>query len=73
MHDGISLERLGVPTAVIVTTVFEHEAHVQRIALGMAAIEPAVIAHPLSTLSDSQIGERAEMAAGQVRKILLGS
>lgn len=72
MHDGISLERLGVPTAVIVTTAFVHETHIQRIALGMTDFEPAVIAHPLSTLSDAQIGERSEEAARQVRKILVG-
>ncbi len=34
MHDGFSLESLGVPTAVIVTTAFLHEARVQRAALG---------------------------------------
>ncbi len=72
MHDGISLEQLGVPTAVIVTEVFLHEAHVQRAALGMEGIEPAVIPHPLSTLSDDEIAARAAAAAPQVKKILLG-
>ncbi len=72
MHDGISLEQLGVPTAVIVTEVFLHEAHVQRAALGMEGVEPAVIPHPLSTLSDDEIAGRAAAAADQVKKILLG-
>jgi hypothetical protein len=72
MHDGISLEQLGVPTAVIVTEVFLHEAHVQRAALGMEGVEPAVIPHPLSTLSDEEIAARAAAAAPQVKKILLG-
>ncbi len=72
MHDGISLEQLGVPTAVIVTEVFLHEAHVQRAALGMEGVEPAVIPHPLSTLSDDEIAGRADAAAPQVKKILLG-
>ncbi len=72
MHDGISLERLGVPTAVIVTETFLHEAHVQRAALGMEGVEPAVIPHPLSTLSDDEIAGRAAAAAPQVKKILLG-
>jgi hypothetical protein len=48
MHDGLSLESLGVPTAVIVTTEFLHEARVQREALGMAGIVTVVIQHPLS-------------------------
>ena len=72
MHDGISLEQLGVPTAVIVTETFLHEAHVQCAALGMEGVEPAVIPHPLSTLSDDEIQARAAAAAPQVKKILLG-
>lgn len=72
MHDGVSLEQLGVPTAVIVTEIFLHEAHVQRAALGMENVEPAVIPHPLSTLPDDEIAARAAAAAPQVKKILLG-
>ena len=33
------------------TTVFEHEAAVQRAALGMDALRPVVVTHPLSTLT----------------------
>jgi hypothetical protein len=66
MHDAIRLEAAGVPTAVIVTTVFEHEAHVQREALGMREIEPVIVAHPLSTLSSEQLDQRANEAADQV-------
>ncbi|MBI3025119.1 MAG: hypothetical protein HYY66_05485, partial [Candidatus Tectomicrobia bacterium] len=54
------------------TEAFLHEAQVQRAALGMEGAEPAVIAHPLSTLSDAQIGERARQAAPQVKRALLG-
>jgi hypothetical protein len=71
MHDGISLERLGVPAAVIVTETFLREAQVQRAVLGMEGIDPAVIDHPLSTISDDEISARAESAAAQVKKILL--
>jgi hypothetical protein len=65
MHDGISLESLGVPTAVIVTTTFLHEARVQREALGMAGIVPVVIDHPLSSISEEEIRARAAQALGQ--------
>ncbi|MBV8602384.1 MAG: hypothetical protein JO359_12545 [Candidatus Eremiobacteraeota bacterium] len=68
MHDAIRLENAGIPTAVIVTTVFEHEARVQREALGMTALEPVVVAHPLSTLSEAELDERARAAlAGVLR------
>lgn len=73
MHDAATLEGLGVPTAPIVTTEFVEEAHLQRDALGLRELEPAVIDHPLSTLSEEQIHQRAEAAAGQCRSILLGT
>ena len=61
-----------MPTAVIVTEVFAREAHMQRDALGMTGLEPVVITHPLSTLTDAQIAERAKEAAEQAKQVLLG-
>ncbi len=55
---------------MIVTAGFLHEAHVQRAALGMEALEPVVITHPLSTLSAAEIEHRAQQAVPQIRKIL---
>jgi len=72
MHDGISLESLGVPTAVIVTATFLHEARVQREALGMAGIVPVVIDHPLSSISAEEIRARATQALGQAIGIWQG-
>ncbi len=65
MHDGISLEKLGRPTVVVVTEVFLHEAHVQRAALGMEGLQPLVIKHPLSTLTDEEIGQRVDTVVEQ--------
>ena len=73
MHDGISLESLGVPTAVIVTSEFLHEARVQREALGMTGLVPVVIQHPLSSLSDEEIRGRAAQALEQVVGVLRGT
>ncbi len=73
MHDGFSLESLGVPTAVIVTTTFVHEAKVQRAALGMDALAPVVIDHPLSSLSEDEIRGRAAQALAQVVKVWQGT
>jgi hypothetical protein len=69
MHDAIRLESAGIPAAVIVTTVFLHEAKVQREALGMSALEPVIVKHPLSTLSSEQLDERANEALEQVIRI----
>jgi len=73
MHDGISLESLGVPTAVIVTSTFLHEAKVQREALGMKGIVPVVIDHPLSSISEEEIRARAAQALAQALGVWLGT
>jgi hypothetical protein len=72
MHDAVSLEARDRPTAIVVTTEFLHEAQVQRTALGMEALRPVVIQHPLSTLSDEEISLRGADAAAQAIEIWLG-
>jgi hypothetical protein len=72
MHDGVRLEALNRPTAVVVTSEFLHEAEVQRAALGMDALVPAVIQHPLSTLTEAEIEARAADAAAKAVRIWLG-
>ncbi|HZK92413.1 MAG TPA: hypothetical protein VFC56_19915 [Stellaceae bacterium] len=56
---------------MVVTTEFLHEANMQRDALGMPDLAPVVIDHPLSTLSDAEIGARAEQTAAQAVKVWL--
>jgi len=73
MHDGMSLESLGVPAAVIVTTEFLREARVQREALGMKDLVPVVIDHPLSSISDEEIRNRAAQALGQIIGVWQGT
>lgn len=73
MHDGMSLESLGVPAAVIVTTEFLREARVQREALGMKDLVPVVIDHPLSSISDEDIRNRATQALGQIIGVWQGT
>lgn len=70
MHDAVGLEERGVPTAVIVTDAFLHEADVQRTALGAERLEPVVITHPLSTLTDEEIAARAAEAVARVERTL---
>ncbi len=59
-----------MPTAVIVTDAFLHEADVQRTALGAELLEPVVITHPLSTLTDDEIAARAAEAVARVKRTL---
>ena len=72
MHDSVMLESGGRPTAVIVTGDFVLEAETQRDALGMAGLHAVVIAHPLSSLTDQEIGQRIEQALSQIERVWLG-
>ena len=72
MHDGVTLEARSRPTAVVVTTEFLHEAEAQRAVLGMEALVPVVIRHPLSTLTEAEIDARAADVAAQAVRIWLG-
>jgi len=73
MHDSVELEGKGLPTAVIVTSEFLLEARTQRDALGMTALDPVVIAHPLSSLTDEEIVKRAESALPLVERAWLSA
>ncbi len=55
---------------MVVTDAFVDEARVQRTALGIPTLEPVVITHPLSTLSDDEIAVRATEAVDQVERLL---
>ena len=45
----------------------------QRVALGMPGLEPVVIDHPLSTLTQEQIQARAAQAAPQILRVWTGA
>ncbi|HEY4796420.1 MAG TPA: UGSC family (seleno)protein [Mycobacterium sp.] len=69
VNDAVRLEEAGLPTVVIVTTEFEHEARLQRESRGMADLEPAVVTHPISSLTLEQLDGRAAEVAPQARRI----
>ena len=73
MHDTVMLEAKGRPTAVIVTSEFVLEAETQRDALGMRGLGPVVVKHPLSSLTDEEIGRRIEQALPQIERAWLGN
>lgn len=71
MHDSVMLEAKGRPTAMVATSEFMLEARTQRDALGMTALEPVVITHPLSSLTEAEIGRRIEEALPQIERVWL--
>jgi hypothetical protein len=73
VHDGIEMEKLGIPTASIITHVFLNTAKAMTRMMGVPEFDFAVAQHPLSSLTDQECKERAVKIAPDVERILLGS
>jgi len=73
VHDGITFERLGIPSAVIITEPFIPAAEAISDLDGLPGYESIAIPHPVTSLTTQQLAERARDAAGLVEAILLGA
>ncbi len=71
MHDGIEMERLGIPTASIITHVFLNTAKAMTRMMGVPGFEFVVAQHPLSSLTGEECKARAAQLAAEVERILL--
>lgn len=72
MHDGIELERRGVPTAVICTEEFVSSAKAQAAISGNPDYPFVVVSHPIGSLTPAELRRRAATAIPQVIAILTG-
>ena len=72
MHDGIELERRGVPTAVICTEEFVSSAKAQAAISGNRDYPFVVVSHPIGNLTRAELRGRAAIAIPQVIAILTG-
>ncbi len=72
MHDGLTLEKKGTPTAVICTEPFTGTAKMMSKLLGIPEYPFVVVDHPLGSLTQEEIKDRAKIALPQILKILLG-
>ena len=71
MHDGIELEKRGVPAAVICTEPFITSARAMSKLGGIPEYPFVVLPHPLGSLTPDELRERAIQAAPEVLRILL--
>ena len=72
MHDAITLEKKGVPAAVICTEPFVSSANAMAKLGGIPDYPYVVLPHPLGSLSEEALRQRAIQAAPDVLQILLG-
>ena len=71
MHDGITLEKAGLPTAVICTEPFIPSARAMAKIQGIPDYPYIILPHPLGSLSAGELRTHAMRAAPEVR-VLLG-
>ena len=72
IRDAIALELRGLPAVAIITTEFLRETELTRHAIGMEGLIPAVIDHPVSSITQAEVEARAAQVALQAPKVWLG-
>jgi len=71
LHDGIEMEKRGVPAAVICTDQFIASAKAQAAICGNPDYPFVVVSHPIGSLTDAELRDRARAAIPQILEILL--
>jgi hypothetical protein len=71
VHDAIEIERHGIPCAVVGTEPFVPTMQMTAVTCGIADYPMAIIRHPIGSLMEDALAERADEALSQVLKILL--
>ncbi|MBI1736690.1 MAG: hypothetical protein HYR51_16095 [Candidatus Rokubacteria bacterium] len=71
MLDGILLEKHGVPSASIVTDVFEATARAMAEQWGVPYYKFLMMPHPIANLTEKELDQRAREIAPEVVKLIL--
>jgi hypothetical protein len=69
--DGIVLEKAGVPSASIITDVFERTGRAMAEQWGQPHYKFLAMPHPIANLTEKELDQRAREIAPQVVKLLL--
>lgn len=73
VRDAIALEKLGLPSAVVITSEFVRETELTRQAVGMKALEPVVVDHPVSSITAEEVAQRVAQIKVQAQQVWLGT
>jgi hypothetical protein len=69
--DGILLEKNGIPSASIVTDVFEVTGRAMAEQWGLPYYKFLAMPHPIANLTEAQLDQRAREMTPQIVKLLL--
>ncbi len=71
MHDGIHLDRAGIPAATICTDHFVNTSEATATVWGVPEYPVIYMPHPLSALNDDAIQAQAQQLVAQAVSIVL--
>ena len=71
MLDGILLEKHGVPSAAIITDVFQTTGRAMAEQWGLTSYKFLAMPHPIANLNDAELDRRAREIVPQIVKLLL--
>ena len=71
MLDGILLEKTGVPSASIITDVFEKTGRAMAEQWGQPNYRFLAMPHPIANLTEAELDQRARAMVPEVVKLLL--
>ena len=69
IRDSIALEKLGIPSAAIITGEFVKETKLTLRALGMPDLKPVIIDHPVSSITQDEIDARARRIKENAQRV----
>ena len=72
MLDGILLEKHGVPSASIITDVFQATGRAMAEQWGQPHYKYLAMPHPIANLTEAQLDQRAREMVPEIVKLLLG-
>ena len=71
MLDGIVFEKVGVPSASIITDVFEKTGRAMAEQWGLPTYKFLMMPHPIANLTEKELDQRAREMAPEVVKLIL--
>tara|TARA_Y100001936_G_C15958913_1_gene604474 strand:- start:412 stop:633 length:222 start_codon:yes stop_codon:yes gene_type:complete len=73
LHDAVSSERAGTPALGVMTSRFVSAAELMSNVLGAPGYKFAVIDHPVSSASDTELANKAEKVVELIDELILRS
>ena len=73
MHDGIHVDKAGIPSVTICTDAFIETSKAMATMWGAPEYPVIITSHPIAPLTKEQIKERAAQIMDEVVSILTGS